>query len=140
MKKDFSFLFDQVARSQGDLWIGLRDGYFNVYYRGNSLAKVAFKPNDIYLVTINKRFAAGVFDGDDRFTPEIRDRTLEFKTHKKDLHPLLQVKYVDKLCANIKAIGYSEELQLEQMIITDNLGRKDLFFIDRQVADDKSPA
>ena len=53
----------------------------------------------------------------------------------KLIHPLLQKLYLDEIYRKIKKENYSEELHFEQMLITDNLGRNELFLIDRQVTD-----
>jgi hypothetical protein len=38
--KDFGFLVERIHKEQGELDLRLRDNYFNLYYKGNSLAKV----------------------------------------------------------------------------------------------------
>jgi hypothetical protein len=53
----------------------------------------------------------------------------------KHLRALFQSKYLKKLCANIKKVHYGEEIAFEQSLITDNLSREDIIFIDRQVTD-----
>ena len=64
---DFLFLFKAIRKSCGELDFRLRIGYFNIYYKGNSLAKVTIR-KDEYLVSIHRKFATDkVFRGDDRF-------------------------------------------------------------------------
>ena len=40
MVKDFSFLIKHVQDSKGEMDIFLRENYINLYYRGNSAAKI----------------------------------------------------------------------------------------------------
>ncbi len=44
--QDFNFLVDKIKDFKGELDIRLRANYFNLYYKGNSLAKVASRSND----------------------------------------------------------------------------------------------
>src|SRR5688572_15034374 len=57
---DFAFLFDKVRRSCGELDLRLRNDYFNLYYKGNSLAKVRVTP-PTYQIEVHEKFAASVF-------------------------------------------------------------------------------
>ena len=52
MKIDFKFLFEIIEDKdfRGELDLALRDNYFNLYYKGNSLAKVVFDKNDKYKI------------------------------------------------------------------------------------------
>ena len=40
VRNDFAFLCTRVRQECGELDLRLRDNYFNLYYKGNSLAKV----------------------------------------------------------------------------------------------------
>ncbi len=67
VSKDFRFLVKKSRKSFGELDLRLRDGYFNLYYKGNSPAKVTVK-RDGYVASIHKKFATEkVFRGDSRF-------------------------------------------------------------------------
>ena len=44
-------------------------------------------------------------------------------------------KYLKGICQNINKVSSSGELMFEQMLITDNLNREDVFFIDRQITE-----
>jgi hypothetical protein len=42
IKDDFAFLVKKVIESGFEYDLQLRDNYFNIYYKGNSLGKVAY--------------------------------------------------------------------------------------------------
>ena len=80
VSKDFSFLVKRIRNSYGELDLRIRDGYFNLYFKGNSLAKVTVK-KDGYKVSIHEKFATDdVFRGDSRFEAEglLRGKYKEF--------------------------------------------------------------
>jgi len=58
MRNDFGFLVKMSKDKDfiGELDIALRDNYFNLYYKGNSLAKVTFCKGDSYIISINEKF------------------------------------------------------------------------------------
>ena len=53
---DFKSLIKTVNNSNGELDIAIRSNYLNIYYKGNSLAKISFKALDKYKVGIHKKF------------------------------------------------------------------------------------
>lgn len=134
--EDFAFLIEKIHRSHGELDLRLREGSFNLYYRGNSLAEVNVKKKD-YLITIHKKFMSNVMRADRRFKVGWIERNgyLAIGLPSELLHPFFQTKYLNRLKSNIKKVGFSEELTFEQMLITDNLNRPDFLIIDRQVTD-----
>ena len=48
MEDDFKFLLkiNEDKDYRGEFDLALRDNYFNLYYKGNSLAKVVFNKDD----------------------------------------------------------------------------------------------
>jgi len=156
-KKDIKFLVERVVASGGELDFQLRDNYFNLYCRGNSLAKVTLKKKEkVYKVEINKKFVENpeeseknyslkkFLEKDKRFVEQgvANNKTAVFELngdyYKITLPPsllpsLFQVKNLNALSSNIKEINYSEEIAFEQLLMSDNLYREDLIIIDRQI-------
>ena len=133
---DFEFMVKKIKDYKGELDLRLRDNYFNLYYKGNSLAKIVSRKND-YEVSIHKKFIEAVLEADKRFKIN-RSQNSEYCSIccSADILPaLFQNKYLDKMCRNIKKVNYSEEITFEQMLITDNSDRSDLIIIDRQVTE-----
>lgn len=152
MNSDFGPLLKLIQSSRGELDLYLRDDYFNIYYKGNSLAKVVFvkKTNDdddkYYDVEIHTKFIRRDLGSqitreekkfEERFSGYKRNRhKKEYSTYRLPtnmLHPFFQRKNLNAFCANIKAVNYSEELSVEQQFINDNRDHARLLFIDRQV-------
>ncbi len=134
---DFQFLFRYVKDSEGEYDLRIRDNYFNLYYRGNSMAKVSFRKKD-YRVEIHKKFLNNVYDKDTRFRASGNSKNYEvFLLGKKQLRPFLQKKYLEKIGKNVKDVNYQEEIVFEQILITDNRNKEDIILIDRQVMDNK---
>ena len=72
VKDDFKFLLKMSKHKncKGELDLALRDNYFNLYYKGNSLAKVEFTDDDTYpyKIKINTKFFSKTgADQDQRF-------------------------------------------------------------------------
>jgi len=136
LNRDFGFLAGSIRQSYGELDLALRNGYFNLYYKGNSLAKVASKPSGNYEVTIHEKFLVETgIASDKRFKLAKKRDYFQITVQQKHLRALFQSKYLKKLCSNIKKVHYGEEIAFEQSLITDNLSREDIIFIDRQVTD-----
>jgi hypothetical protein len=140
LMNDFTFLPTILSNLHGEIEMSLRDNYFNLYYRGNSIAKVMFKSGDQYEIVIHKEFYSKT-SAEIRFEnykKQVKDKDYVHLLVSKDfLHPLLQRKHLTEFCSKVKSRNYSEELLLEQMIISDNSAREDLVIIDRQVTDTK---
>lgn len=139
MKSDFRFLIKSVSRSSGEIALALRDGYFNLYYRGNSLAKVTFRQNTKYEVAIHRKFIDGSCG--ERYLQDHQVRCANttsystFTLSPPQLHPFFQRKHIDDFQRRIKVVNYCEETTFEQMVVTDNLNRNDILIIDRQITD-----
>ena len=145
MKIDFKFLFEIIEDKdfRGELDLALRDNYFNLYYKGNSLAKVVFDKNDKYKIMINNKFFKDTSASNDkRFSSGEKDKNVqgnvknvEIVLDKKLLHPFFQKKHIKQFISKIREVNNGEEINLEQFIITDNLEREDIIIIDRQIED-----
>lgn len=138
MKDDFEFLLKIIKDKdcRGELDLALRDNYFNLYYKGNSLAKVVFSKGNSYKISINEKFFS--YTGahkDNRFSVVKKGDYFEIVLDNKLLHPFFQKKYIKQFISNIRKVNNGEEITLEQVIITDNLDREDIIIIDRQIAD-----
>ena len=137
---DFQFLFKIIKNSGYELDLRLRDNYFNIYYKGNSLAKVEFLDQG-YKIAIHSKFVNDesgdfIFAKDSRFAaPVTKGYYEEFVVDRKAIHPFFQKKYLDKICSNISKVNNGEEITFEQLLITDNSNREDFIIIDRQVTD-----
>lgn len=137
---DFKNIIKIVNNSKGELDLAIRDDYINLYFKGNSLAKIEFLKGGRYRVIILKKFFEGTkadhsdFYEQKRFQGEYVSIVLS-----ADKPPIrfLQKAHINQFCAKIKKVNYGEEIIFEQALITDNQGRKDLIIIDRQVSDKK---
>ena len=128
----FGFLVERVRKEQGELDLRLRDNYFNLYYKGNSLAKVRVE-NLPYQIEINKAFATEVIDQARFGVPVIRGDYCIYQIAPSHLPAFLSKSVIDRLYSKIKHRNYCEELVFEQLLIADNRNRQDLVLIDRQV-------
>lgn len=135
LQSDFHFLPTIINSFRGELELSLRDNYFNLYFRGNNAAKVTFKRNGRYNIRIHKKFYPNSLTNDPRFSYGVSGDYRIINTSSELLHALLQKKYLNEIYSKIKKENYSEELNFEQMLITDNLNRNKLIIIDRQVTD-----
>ncbi|MBI9037821.1 MAG: hypothetical protein JEY97_06775 [Bacteroidales bacterium] len=142
IKKDFNFLIKFVNKSFGEFDFAIRDNYFNIYYKGNSLAKVEFKKNELYKITINNKFFGKTkffkktkADNPKFYTKKSGNNYISLILTKKQLHPFFQKKHILEFASRIKKVHNGEEIDFEQSLITDNLNRKKIIFIDRQVTD-----
>ena len=136
VKTDFAFLMELIKNSKGELDFSIRDDYFNLYYKGNSLAKVSFKKNETYDIAIHKEFfSESKANKDARFNCKSAGHYFIVSLRREALHPFFQRKHLDDFCSKIRARNYQEEIAFEQNLITDNLNRQEFLFIDRQITD-----
>jgi hypothetical protein len=144
MKRDMKPLLRRVRDSKGELLIFLRDNSFNVYYRGNSLAQIAFPPGGTsaqatYRVTIRWAFVEKSKLEVDPVVAEFAmsvssdGKSVIYDVTASELRVLLKAVHIADLCKRIRTVDYSEELAFEQKLIADNMDRDDLVIIDRQV-------
>jgi len=139
---DFGFLVRMIRKSGGEYDLQLRDGYFNVYYKGNSLAKVTPIGGQKYRIEMHTEFVDGSVRGklakhahrELSGGPRTRGYA-RFLVRAEKLHPFLQSNHVRSVAANITRRNYGEEITFEQVLITDNPPTRKFVIIDRQVTD-----
>ncbi len=136
IKKDFKFLIRLIDTSFGEFDFAIRDNYFNIYYKGNSIAKVEPKKYDLYKVSINAKFFKDTKANNPVFYKTIKGSN-NIILCRKHLHPFFQRKHLNEFASKIKSVHNGEEIDFEQSLITDNINRSDFIFIDRQVSDTK---
>ncbi len=133
IKSDFRFLIDKIIQSGFEYDLQIRDNYFNLYYKGNSIGKVSYNTRtQLYKVEIHNKFINKEIK--ERFAPK-EGTYLVFMLRKEQLHPLFSSKNLSSMAQKVKNVNYHEEIAFEQMIMTDNVKRQDLIIIDRQIVD-----
>lgn len=109
-----------TVRTDKDLDLHIRNNYLNIYYKGNSLLKLAEKRDNLYEVTIDSQFTGG--DAVDHLNNS--DATARF------------IARIPAIKANIAKVTSSLEIEYEQMIIRANNRERrnnpDYFIVDRQ--------
>ena len=137
IKKDFKFLIKFVNTSYGEFDFAIRNDYFNIYYKGNSLAKVEPKKNSLYKISINVKFFDKTKADNPKFyiSKSVSGSYISLTLSTKQLHPFLQKKHMTEFASRIKTVHNGEEIDFEQSLITDNLNKQNIIFIDRQVTD-----
>jgi len=128
--------------SYGEFSLQLREDYFNIYYQGNSAAKVRFNAGGTYSAVIHYKFVEGILESfnkysDKKQTVDSRNSAgyYTFKIKPNNLHGFFQRDHLRRLSGNIKKVHNGEEITMEQVIVTDNPPNQNFVIIDRQVAD-----
>jgi hypothetical protein len=134
VSQDFKFLVNLVNTSYGEFDFALRNNYFNIYYKGNSLAKVEPKKENFYKISIHTKFFNKTKADNPNFYTLKKDSNSIILTSKQ-LHRFFQRSHLIEFASRIKKVNNGEEIDFEQSLITDNLNRGDFIFIDRQVTD-----
>jgi len=101
MKKDFDFLFESIKNKRyvGELDLALRNDYFNIYFKGNSLSKVEFMSDNNYKIKIHRKFFHETSATEDsRFTPVLRGDYFSIRLKPELLHPFFQKKTYRRIC------------------------------------------
>ena len=134
IKSDFAFLIKLILQSGFEYDLQIRDKYFSLYYKGNSLGQISFSSKTgLYTVRIHHKFIDQRIK--ERFTPQEGTPYLTFILPQKQLHPLFSKANLASMSQKVKTVNFQEEVIFEQMIMTDNVGRKDFIIIDRQIMD-----
>jgi hypothetical protein len=137
IKTDFGFLVEKIIESGFEYDLQIRNNYLNLYYRGNSIGRVSYDIYiELYKVNIHHKFVINRIR--ERFVPANENDYLAFTLKKKQLHPFFSTENLKFMGQKVREINYQEETTFEQMIMTDNVGRKDFIIIDRQVSDKTS--
>lgn len=141
MGTDFPDLMARARASHGGLEIMLRDGYFNLYYQGNSLAKVTFNSDGTYGVGVSSQFV--VTDELRELLPEKPpkgDQAAEESRPRRSARlsaqkvgEALSKDNVREMQKAVRAVNYQPETTFEQLLMAHNPPSKDFFVIDRQV-------
>lgn len=121
MKSGFLSPLTEKVRKDVDLDLFIRDGYINIYFKGNSLLKLTEKKDGGYSVYIHKKYLQGTH--------------LRELAYRRDVNKFLEM--IPQLKENILHHGKpSLEIEYEQLIIRANNNEKrnntDYFIIDRQ--------
>ncbi|MBT3194590.1 MAG: hypothetical protein HN341_18745 [Verrucomicrobia bacterium] len=131
MVEDTAFLVDRVYMDRGELDLRLRDNYFNLYYKGNSMAKVTVMPaGKGYEVSIHSKFTIAADGKQDLRGLTGYDRKV---VKASELRKVLSKQALDRIASRIKRVNWGEEVTFEQMLITDNPPTPEFIIIDRQV-------
>jgi hypothetical protein len=134
IKDDFIFFPKVIDSMGGEVEFFIRENYFNLYSRGNSLARVEPIKDNSYSISINGKFVPPDFKK--IYIPLDPDnKMLKWKINRNDMHSFFQAKHLSSMCGLIKSANYSEELNFEQAVISENYENSKYIFIDRQVSD-----
>jgi hypothetical protein len=134
IQDDFIFLPKVIDSMSGEVEFFIRENYFNLYSRGNSLARVEPIRDNFYSISINQKFIPADFKK--IYIPLDPDNKIfKWKINRNDLHSFFQVKHLSSICRSIKEVNFSEELNFEQAVISENYNNSKTIFIDRQVSD-----
>jgi hypothetical protein len=134
IQDDFLFLPKVIDSMSGEVEFFIRENYFNLYSRGNRLAPVEPIKENQYSVSINARFVPE--DLKRIYVPlDPNNKIIKWKINRNDLHAFFQVKHLSNICGLIKKANYSEELNFEQALISENYDNSKYIFIDRQISD-----
>ena len=135
IKKDCRFLVSTIRNSKGEYDLAIRENYFNLYFKGYSIAKIKPQRDGTYLVSIHKKFFESTHADDPKYYKSIdRKQYCAIHLNAKQLHPFLQVKHLSEFASKVKDLP-SGEIGFEQAIITDNIGNENTIIIDRQISD-----
>jgi len=128
VKKDFAFLVKRIHKERGEYDLRLRHNSMNLYYKGNSMAKIGVTRGD-YDVKIHEKFTDLADTRDPRKLTGYKTEHLS----SSQLRSFFSKRELDKRAARIKKTNWGEEVSFEQMLITDNPPTKKFMIIDRQV-------
>jgi len=142
VQRDFKPVIRLINSSYGEYSLQLREDCFNIYYQGNSIAKVEPNKNGTYTASIHSEFVKDLLEDLDKYS-DIKhssndgnsNRYLRFRIQPDNLHGFFQRKHLNRISGRIRSVHNGEEITMEQVIVTDNPLSRDYIIIDRQVAD-----
>jgi len=136
MQHDFKGICRLVATSSGELEIAFKDRRFTIYYQGNPLATIVFRPNgEHYFDTHKKFFQRTTMDREFTYQSGASADYVRMTGDAATMRRALTSKYVEQLQKAIEAVDYGGEITFEQLLIADNPATPNFFIVDRQVAD-----
>ena len=137
VKKDFTFLVQFIQNSYGEYDLAIRENYFNLYYKGNSMGMIKPYKSDSYKISIHSIFFSGTKADNPSYFQSKKSGGAYVNVYlsSKQLHRFLQKKHLAEIGLRIKDVHYGEEIEFEQRLITDNLNRDNIIIIDRQITD-----
>jgi len=122
IKEKVACVANIVKESYGELDFQIRpNNCFNVYYWGNSLARVNIQKDNF---RIEKAEA---------FNKNSETNKGRSSNNYSHLFEFFNSPNLKELCRNIKKVDYQDELRLEHQILSDNSINSDFFIIDRQI-------
>jgi len=136
VKRDFKFLSKLVQSSYGEYDLSIRENYFNLYYKGYSIGKIEPKRDKTYMVSIHPNFFSGTKADNPKYfkSKKSNGQYIILQLATEHLHPFFQKKHINEFASKVKK-ELSGEIGFEQSILTDNLNRKSIIIIDRQISD-----
>jgi hypothetical protein len=142
VKRDFKPLIGLINSSYGEYSLQFREDCFNIYYQGNSIAKVEPNKNGTYTASIHSEFVRDLLGDLDKYSDNkhsSNDRNsnkyLRFRLRPENLHGFFQRNHLNGISGRIRSVHNGEEITMEQVMVTDNPPSRDYIIIDRQVAD-----
>jgi len=137
IKKHFPFLLRKIKASLGELELSIRDDYFSIYYKGNSISRISFRRYNKYQININSNFFKGT-TAEKKYEDWSNNDAGDYCSIillSDQLHSFFQKKYLREFATKIRKGNFKEEFIFEHSLIADNRNKEDFFFIDRQVSD-----
>jgi hypothetical protein len=134
---DFRNLIGTI-RKYGELSMQLRKNYFNIYYRGNSLAKITPLPRNEYRIEVHCKFVSESVEASWSEWPKTHARDYRrWVVRGPEVRRFLTTSVTNRLKVEIAEVNNGEEITFEQTLMTDNPPSPQLVIIDRQVTDPK---
>jgi hypothetical protein len=142
VQRDFKSVIRLINSSYGEYSLQLREDCFNIYYQGNSIAKIEPNKNGTYTASIHSEFVKDLLEDLGKYSDVKHSSNdtnsnsyLRFRIQPDNLHRFFQRKHLNGISGKIRSVHNGKEITMEQVIVTDNPPSRDYIIIDRQVAD-----